>query len=369
MTAATSKESGTPKACSLKVGLFHTAFIGDLALAGVLIEGLHAAGHTIALVSNGAGAALYAHDRRLSECVVVKKGKGLRKLLALLHCARVVKALELDVLLVPHRSLTSSLVAKLSGVKRTIGFASATGACLYAETKPYLLENHESERLLGLAPDDLVPCALRERIRQRGNLLAEKRPDAFFESFPHLENENVPFFVVSPGSVWKTKQYPAAAFAQACRLLLERHSTLECVLAGGPSDTEARDAFLDAAKLWNKDLQKRLHDATHCIPLADLPLVLGRATLSLANDSAPFHIACGVNTPVVGIFGPTSATSGFGPQGSRALAVTLATEKGKPLPCQPCSKHGAKQCPLGHWRCMKELSAHTVASGAESLLV
>jgi ADP-heptose:LPS heptosyltransferase len=263
MTARTSQESGATKARSLRVALFHTAFIGDLALAGTLIEGLHAAGHTIALVSNAAGSALYAHDKRLSERVVVKKGKGLRKLRALFECARALKALELDVLLVPHRSLTSSLIAKLSGVRRTIGFASATGACLYKETKPYLLECHESERLLSLAPDDLVPSALRGGLRLRGNLQAEGRPHAFFEAFPHLERENIGFFVVSPGSVWKTKQYPAAAFAQACRLLLERHSRLECVLAGGPSDTEARNAFLNAASLWNKDLQKRLHDATH----------------------------------------------------------------------------------------------------------
>lgn len=356
---------------SKKVGVFHTAFIGDLALCGSLIEGLYAAGHQVYLITNTPGAALYAHDSRIVSRVVVKKGKGFQKLRALFECARVVRSLHLDVLLVPHRSFTSTLIAFFSGVPRTVGFSSAAGSLLYGERRPYPKALHESERLSLLAPEDLVSSVLREQILNQGrpSLQGIRRPTAFFEAFPELESPVARFFLVSPGSVWKTKQYPADSFAAAAEMLLARHPSLVCVVAGGPSDAEALSAFFCRSQLWPTELQGRLRDATKCIPLADLPLVLARALFSLANDSAPLHIACGVGSPVVGIYGPTSPSTGFGPLGPRSRVVTRSSERDDPLSCQPCSSHGAKACPLGHWRCMAELSPRTVALAAESLVL
>ena len=75
----------------------------------------------------------------------------------------------------------------------------------------------------------------------------------------------------------------------------------------------------------------------------------------VTNDSAPLHLASAVGTRVVAIFGPTIPGFGFGPRGSADQIVELAG-----LACRPCSLHGPAVCPLGHHKCMRDLSVEAV---------
>ncbi|MBA3405540.1 MAG: glycosyltransferase family 9 protein, partial [Gemmatimonadaceae bacterium] len=83
--------------------------------------------------------------------------------------------------------------------------------------------------------------------------------------------------------------------------------------------------------------------------------LLRRAAALVTNDSAPQHLASAMATPTIAVFGPTVPEFGFGPLAPRS------TTAGHPsLACRPCDKHGPERCPLGHWRCMRDLSAGTV---------
>jgi len=62
-----------------------------------------------------------------------------------------------------------------------------------------------------------------------------------------------------------------------------------------------------------------------------------------------------MGTPTVAVFGPTVPDFGFGP-----LAPARATLGHGGLACRPCDRHGPRACPLGHWRCMREITAETV---------
>ena len=68
-------------------------------------------------------------------------------------------------------------------------------------------------------------------------------------------------------------------------------------------------------------------------------------------------------TPSVAIFGPTVPAFGFGPLAPRSIVVGHET-----LSCRPCDRHGPQRCPLGHFRCMRELDAATLAEQVRSLL-
>jgi heptosyltransferase-2 len=61
------------------------------------------------------------------------------------------------------------------------------------------------------------------------------------------------------------------------------------------------------------------------------------------------HMATGVGTPVVALFGPTVRQFGFFPYRSPSAVVELD------LPCRPCSAHGTRRCPLGHHRCLRAM--------------
>src|SRR5688572_33117614 len=98
-------------------------------------------------------------------------------------------------------------------------------------------------------------------------------------------------------------------------------------------------------------------DATGQLSLLGSAELIRRCAVLVTNDSAPQHLASAVGTPTVTVFGPTVPEFGFGP-----LAPASTTVGVSGLACRPCDRHGPKQCPLGHWRCMRDLTAAAVAS-------
>ncbi len=65
------------------------------------------------------------------------------------------------------------------------------------------------------------------------------------------------------------------------------------------------------------------------------------------------HLACGVGTPVVALFGPTTRTWGFYPEGPKDVVLECD------LPCRPCSLHGGKTCQR-NLECMSNISPEDV---------
>jgi len=120
---------------------------------------------------------------------------------------------------------------------------------------------------------------------------------------------------------WPTKRWPAASFAEvADRLQQEGWGAV--VMIGGPDDRADVAAVIENMK-------------TPAINLAGassvgwLPALLSKASLLITNDSGPMHIAAAAGTPVVALFGPTSAVR-TGPYGVGHSVVTGN------VPCRPC---------------------------------
>lgn len=120
---------------------------------------------------------------------------------------------------------------------------------------------------------------------------------------------------------WPTKRWPAASFAEvADRLQQEGYGTV--VMIGGP-DERAEVAVVSG---WMKTPAIDLTGAT---TVGLLPALLSKASLLITNDSGPMHIAAAAGTPVVALFGPTSAAR-TGPYGVGHQVLTGG------VPCSPC---------------------------------
>ena len=170
------------------------------------------------------------------------------------------------------------------------------------------------------------------------------------------------FVAVAPSSVWATKRWPAEKFAELVRLLRERHG-LSCVLVGGndAADLTVARELLAALPAG----EPRPLDLTGKTGLGPLKSVLSRARLVVSNDSAPLHVGIAMGAKVLGVFGPTTKELGFfplAPPGKSAVAELAG------LACRPCGLHGHHDCPLGHFKCMRELSVEAVLKEAERLL-
>ncbi|MFN2432603.1 MAG: glycosyltransferase family 9 protein [Gemmatimonadota bacterium] len=163
---------------------------------------------------------------------------------------------------------------------------------------------------------------------------------------------------VAPGARWATKRWPAESFASAAHELARGGDRGVAVL-GSAEDRQAAAGVMRAlasAAVPVLDLAGRLE-------LLEAAAVLARCDLLLANDSGAAHLAAAMRVPVVALFGSTVPQFGFAPYGTASRVVGVAG-----LPCRPCTHVGRPACPLGHFRCMREIAPAAVATAARELL-
>ncbi len=90
------------------------------------------------------------------------------------------------------------------------------------------------------------------------------------------------------------------------------------------------------------------------IPWSNSIALMGRCDLFIGNDSGLTHLASGRGCRVVVIYGSTTTSLGFEPWGPHSV-VEVSN-----LTCRPCDVHGKNACPLGHFKCMGDLTVDLV---------
>jgi heptosyltransferase-2 len=274
--------------------------------------------------------------------------QGRRPALRPAALARKLRAARFDVCLLLTNDFLSAFLAWVGGAARRVGYVRyrrgpllnlklhprrAGGRIVPSSTLDYYLElayalgcPEEMPRMEVVAtPDD------------------ERRADAAWERLGLRPGPEV-VVLNSSGAYGGAKLWPEEYFVELARRIAEG-PRLDVLILCGPAERERALRIVRRAdhprvrSLAGEDLSLGLSKA-----------VLKRSRLLVSTDSGPRHFAAAFGRPVVTLFGPThQAWSDTRAPGDSALQV--------PVECGPCQE---RECPLGHHRCMRELSVDMV---------
>jgi len=329
------------------------------------------------VVATPANASLLANHPAVRDVIVYDKRGMQRGIGGLRQTAeqirfRVVDGLPTErgvqVAYMAQGSARSAALVRLARVQRIVGFDKSAGRWLYTERVAFQASLHHTARLLSLAGlSDSVAQVPRPSLYPGAN---DKQQVDVLLAAAGVRGAQ-PVVVLAPGSVWATKRWPSyhelavrirQQLPDACIVITG--SALDAPHAAEIVNALARTRFERAGDTHGaSDFGATFVDATGKLSLLATAELMSRAAFVVTNDSAPLHLASAMNTPTVAIFGPTVPAFGFGPLADRRVVVQHET-----LECRPCDTHGPNACPLGHWRCMRQIEPDRVAREALSLV-
>jgi heptosyltransferase-2 len=151
-----------------------------------------------------------------------------------------------------------------------------------------------------------------------------------------------PYAVFCPGAEYgPAKRWPAERFAALAARL-----PLRVALLGSEKDRPVCDAV--GSPVLNLAGKTTLEEA--------IELIAGAAFV-VTNDSGLMHVAAALGRPQVALFG--SSSPAHTPPLSRAARVVWLQ-----IECSPCFQ---RVCPLGHFRCMRDIDVERVVREIEAL--
>jgi heptosyltransferase II len=322
-----------------RVVVVQPAFIGDVVFTSALVEALAGQFAEVDVcVTPRARDVVLAMPRATRAQVFDKRGAD-SGIGGLWRAARRLRERAYDVAVLPHESPRSAMLALLAHIPRRMGYAGAPGSPFYTERVAaprgtYLAREAALGRAAGAEPGPMRLVPEPQWVRAADERLQGAKAIA----------------ALCIGSEWETKIWPAQHFADLADRLAERG--LVPVLLGGPKETVLAEAVQARAGA-------RCLDTTGN-PLGEALAILARSALVVGGDTGLVHAARALGAPTVALFGPSPMAAHE--MGERQRAVSLN------LDCSPCSAHGQRLCPLGHHRCMRDLSAEMVLAHCDAVL-
>jgi lipopolysaccharide heptosyltransferase II len=261
---------------------------------------------------------------------------------------RQLRAERLDVLILLRSGLSAGILARLSRARYTIGYGRRGLQWLLTNPEPPLHHGRGTEPVsavddylhlvgtLGLTPDS-------RQLELATTPANEAAADGVWKRLALPPPDRV-LLLNTGGAYGQAKHWPAE-YCVSLGLRAAEEFGLTTLVLCGPQERDAAAAIEHSAN----HLQVRSL-AREDVSFGTTKAIVRRSRLLVTTDSGPRHIASALNTPTVVLFGPID------PRWSRNYQRE-SIELSVPLDCAPC---GRRVCPLGHHRCMRDLTVDQV---------
>ncbi len=317
-------------------------WIGDAVMTEPLLRRLHARGERLTVGALPWVAPVYRAMPQVAEVIEFPFAHG-----GLQFRARRTLALRLqgqfDTAYVLPNSLKSALLPFLASIPRRVGYLGEARIGLLT----HRLKN----------PKTRPPMVAFYSALSGDTDLASDRPqlhigDAQIEyTLRELGLWRGGYYVFAPGAEYgPAKRWPARHFAELAARL-----DAPVVLLGSGKEAALCD---DIATPVNTARAGQCHNLAGKTSLAQALSLIAGSKATISNDSGLMHVAAALGVPQVAIFGSSSPLH-TPPLSDKAVVLWLKNEPAyqPPLDCAPCF---ARECPLGHTRCLTDISAAQV---------
>ena len=224
----------------------------------------------------------------------------------------------------------SAIIARSIRAPKTIGFATNERERLFSDPVSYSQQEHEAcsffslLRPLGIeAPKEIALPFITlpaDAVNAAKKLLAPLGGKAFVAMFP--------------GASIPQKEWGIDNFREVASVLAA--AGVAVVVVGGPDTRDAGERIAEGGLALNLAGKGSLLESA---------ALIGEARVLLSGDSGLLHVAAGLGTPTVSLFGPSDPAK-WGPKGEKHQVFNSE------LPCAPCSRFGTIAPCTTELRCM-----------------
>lgn len=283
----------------------------------------------------------------LDEQLIYKKSSN-RFGLTSRSVIRNLRAARLDTIVLLTNSLRTAWLAWRSGVPERIGYSSEGRGLLLTKRVHQPLGNRGWKlptangyahlvQAIGCEPQPL-------ELELATTPADEQTADDVWQQLQLPAGDKVIVFNTG-GAFGESKDWPAESFAALARKIV-RNTNYSVLINCGPKER------LVARQIVAVAASPRVVSLADCdeLPFGLTKACIRRSRLLVTTDSGPRFFGVAFRRPVVTIFGPTD------PRHTK-LPYEPETSLSLGLDCQPCM---ARNCPLKHHRCMRDLTVEMV---------
>lgn len=339
----------------LKILIIGPSWVGDMVLAQSLFKTLHMQHENtqIDVLAPKWSCQLLDMMPEVHSAIEMPVGHGEFKLKVRTNIAHALKKVAYDWAIILPNSFKSALIPWLAKIPKRTGWRGELRYGLLTDLRK---------------PDLAVyPITVQRYVALAfpSSFLFVNTPERFFIPHPQLQpsakiiNETMRRFgldvkqtilALCPGAEFgEAKKWPPEYFQQVAKQHINEGG--QVWLLGSMAD---RRSCEDVANVFNVQHMKNFAGETS---LAQAVALLSQADQVVANDSGLMHVAAALGRPVVAIYGSTSENV-TPPLGEKSMAVSVEMD------CRPCHQ---RECPYGHYRCLKELKPERVIDALAQL--
>jgi len=247
------------------------------------------------------------------------------------------------------RSLSSAVLAFLSGIPQRIGFDTEGRGLLLTKRVPYVKEDHEVQSFLDVLRADDIPVE-DNYLEGWVNVKSESKIQDILKNY-NLEGKKKVLVHATSGN--EKKQWPYEYFARVIEYLSnEKNSAV--FFTGTKKDAEVYNEILNLVK---NSLNSPAVNLCGELSIQDSTALINKMDYALGCDSGTLHIAASLNIPVIGLYGPMNYKK-WHAWGDIHKPLHLD------LPCMPCELR--IKCDK-NYACIRDITPEMVINQINSL--